>query len=380
MKDHITYKERFQKSFVLIIVIAYGLGFIALIGGFLDALLLAAVFSGILYPLYLLFQRVSGGRNALASILTLLVSLMVIIVPLLFLLGLVAEQAIGVTEMVRPWIEKQMDSATINNPALPDWLPFVDKLAPYTEEISAKVAEIAGKTGMIFASNLARVSEGTAVFFLNLFVMLYAMYFFLISGPKLMNKILSYVPLTKFDKQKMIKVGLSVSRATVKGTLMIGIIQGMLGGIGFAVAGVGASVFWGAVMAILSVLPGIGAMLVWIPAVLYLFIIGNSIAGIGLFIWCAVVVGTADNFLRPALVGRDAQMPDLLILLSTLGGLALFGASGLVLGPILAALFMAVLTIYSTVFADWLYIDQVFTEAPSGERNEQPISSPQNGD
>ncbi len=335
-------------------VITYGLGFIALIGGFLEALLLAAVFSGILYPLYLWFQRVSGGRNALASILTLLVSLMVIIVPLLFLLGLVAEQATGVTEMVRPWIEKHVDSATINNPTLPDWLPFVDKLAPYTEEISAKVAEIAGKTGMIFASNLARVSEGAAVFFLNLFVMLYAMYFFLIKGPTLMNKILSYVPLTKLDKQKMIEVGLSVSRATVKGTLIIGIIQGMLGSIGFAVAGVGASVFWGAVMAILSVLPGIGAMLVWIPAVLYLFIIGNSIAGIGLFIWCAVVVSTADNFLRPVLVGRDAQMPDLLILLSTLGGLALFGASGLVLGPILAALFMAVLTIYSTVFADWL--------------------------
>jgi predicted PurR-regulated permease PerM len=380
MKDQITYKERFQKSFVLVMVITYGLGFIALIGGFLEALLLAAVFSGILYPLYLWFQRVSGGRNALSSILTLLVSLMVIIVPLLFLLGLVAEQAIGVTEMVRPWIERHIDSSTINNLTLPEWVPFVDKLAPYTDEISAKIAEIAGKTGMIFASNLARVTEGAAVFFLNLFVMLYAMYFFLIKGPTLMNKILSYVPLMKFDKQKMIEVGLSVSRATVKGTLMIGIVQGMLGSIGFAVAGIASSVFWGAVMAILSVLPGIGAMLVWVPAIAYLLITGNSIAGIGLFVWCAVVVSTADNFLRPVLVGRDAQMPDLLILLSTLGGLALFGASGLVLGPILAALFMAVLTIYSTVFADWLELDQVPKEIASGERNEQPISSPQNGD
>ena len=112
-----------------------------------------------------------------------------------------------------------------------------------------------------------------------------------------MNKILSYVPLTKIDRQKMIEVGLSVSRATVKGTLIIGIVQGMLGGIGFAVAGIGSSVFWGAVMAILSVLPGIGAMFVWGPAVVYLLITGNSIAGLGLLYWRAAVVGTVDNFL-----------------------------------------------------------------------------------
>ena len=361
-------------------VIVYGIGFIALIGNFFEALLLAAIFSTIIYPLYLWFQRISGGRNSLASILTLLVSLLVIIVPLLLLLGLVAEQAIGVAEMVRPWIELHIDSSTINNPTLSDWLPFADKLAPYTDEISVKITEIAGKIGMIFASSLARLSEGTAIFFLNLFVMLYATYFFLISGPALMNKILSYVPLTKIDRQKMIEVGLSVSRATVKGTLIIGIVQGMLGGIGFAVAGIGSSVFWGAVMAIVSILPGIGAMLVWGPAVVYLLITGNSIAGIGLLVWCAAVVGTVDNVLRPILVGRDAQMPDLLILLSTLGGLSLFGASGLVLGPILAALFMTVLTIYSTVFADWLELDQVLEEAPSGERNEQLIVSPQDGD
>ena len=168
--------------------------------------------------------------------------------------------------------------------------------------------------------------------------MLYAMFFFLVSGPTLMDKILGYLPLTKGDKEKMIEVGLSVSRATIKGTLIIGIIQGTLGGIGFAVAGIGSAVFWGAVMAVLSVLPGIGATLVWAPAVIYLLLSGKTIAGICLLIYCAGVVGTIDNFLRPMLVGRDSEMPDLLILLSTLGGLALFGASGLVLGPILAAL------------------------------------------
>jgi len=151
-----------------------------------------------------------------------------------------------------------------------------------------------------------------------------------------------------------LQVGLSVSRATIKGTLIIGIIQGTLGGIGFAVAGIGSAVFWGALMAILSVLPGIGSALVWVPGVIYLLLTGNVVAGVLLAAWCAGVVGTIDNVLRPILVGRDTEMPDLLILLSTLGGLSLFGASGLVLGPVLAALFMTVLAIYSRVFAEYL--------------------------
>ena len=192
------------------------------------------------------------------------------------------------------------------------------------------------------------------VFFLNLFVMLYAMFFFLISGPQLVRTIMGYAPLSQEDRQKMLQVGLSVSRATIKGTLIIGIIQGALGGIGFAVAGIGSAVFWGALMAILSVLPGIGSALVWVPGVIYLLLTGNMVAGLLLAAWCAGVVGTIDNVLRPILVGRDTEMPDLLILLATLGGLGLFGATGLVLGPVLAALFITVLAIYSRVFADYV--------------------------
>jgi len=110
------------------------------------------------------------------------------------------------------------------------------------------------------------------VFFLNLFIMLYSMFFFLMSGPQLIQVIMSYLPLSQGDRDKMLQVGLSVSRATINGTLIIGFIQGTLGGIGFAVAGIGSAVFWGAVMAVLSVLPGIGATLVWAPAVAYLLL------------------------------------------------------------------------------------------------------------
>ena len=358
MNTAIDPRDRFRKGFVLVMTLAYASMFFAMIGGFIMALLLAAVFSGIVYPLYTWLQNAWGGRTTLASLMTLLISVVAIVVPLMLLLGLVAEQALEVTEEVKPWIEQQLDESSQGADAVPSWIPFADDIEPYREKITTKLAEFAGNLGVYLAASLGKLTQGTVVFFLNLFVMLYAMFFFLISGPALIETIMGYTPLSQSDKQKMLQVGLSVSRATVKGTLVIGVIQGTLGGIGFAVAGIEAAVFWGAIMAVLSVLPGIGATLVWAPAVVYLLLSGETLAGVGLLLWSAGVVGTIDNFLRPILVGRDTEMPDLLILLSTLGGLALFGASGLVLGPILAALFMTILAIYSRVFADWLHPDQ----------------------
>lgn len=358
MNTKILGKEQFRKSFVLVLTIGYAIAFVALIGGFLQSLLLAAVFSGIVYPMYIWFLKITKGHSSLASLLTLFISLLGIVIPLVFLLDLIAEQAISITEIVKPWLQNQLSGPSSFGDSLPSWLPFADRLAPYSEEITAKLAQLAGQAGGMIAASLALLSEGAAVFFLQLFVMLYAMYFFLLNGPELTEKFMGYGPLTKSDKEKMVKVGLSVSRATVKGTLVIGVIQGMLGGIGFFFAGIDAAIFWAAVMAVLSVLPGIGSMLVWLPVVLFLLFTGDMVAGVVLFAWCAGIVGTVDNFLRPLLVGRDTEMPDLLILLSTLGGIGLFGVSGLVLGPILAALFMTVLTIYSTVFEDWLRLDE----------------------
>ena len=358
MNTAIETRERFRKGFVLVMTLAYASMFFVMISGFVMALLLAAVFSGIAYPLFSKLEKMWGGRKTLASFMTLLISSVVIVVPLLLLLGVISEQAVKITEEVKPWIEQQIDNPVNAEYEIPSWIPFADKIELHRDKISAKLAEFAGETGVYLATGLGKLSQGTVAFFLNLFVMLYAMFFFLISGPALIEKIMGYAPLSQSDKQKMIQVGLSVSRATVKGTFIIGIIQGALGGLGLAVAGIEEAVFWGAIMAVLSILPGIGATLIWAPAVIYLLISGETMVGLGLLVWSAGVVGTIDNFLRPLLVGRDTEMPDLLILLSTLGGLGLFGVSGIVLGPILAALFMTVLAIYSRVFADWLNLDQ----------------------
>ena len=146
----------------------------------------------------------------------------------------------------------------------------------------------------------------------------------------------------------------SITRATVKGTLVIGAIQGALAGVAFWVAGIDGAALWGTIMTILSIIPGIGAPLVWVPVVIVLFLNGQYLTATLLLVWCAAVVGTIDNFLRPVLVGRDAKMPDLLILIGTLGGLFLFGPIGFIVGPIICGLFLTVWDIYGATFKEVL--------------------------
>jgi predicted PurR-regulated permease PerM len=146
----------------------------------------------------------------------------------------------------------------------------------------------------------------------------------------------------------------SVTRATLKGPLVIGVIQGGLAGVAFALVGIQGALFWGTIMAVLSIIPAVGAAIVWIPAVIYLLGTGQIAAGLGLLVWCGLVVGSSDNVLRPILVGKDTKMPDFLVLLSTLGGIGVCGALGVIIGPIVAALFLTVWELYGEAFRDVL--------------------------
>ena len=213
---------------------------------------------------------------------------------------------------------------------------------------------MAKSAGGFLVAGATQLTAGTANFILNLFVMLYAMFYFLRDGRVILEKILYYTPLNHEDEVRVLERLTSVTRATIQGTLVIGIIQGALAGIGFWVAGLDGAAFWGTIMVVLSIVPGIGAAIVWVPAVIYLFVVGQSLTATLLLIWCAAVVGTVDNLLRPALVGKDAKMPDLLILIGTLGGLFLFGPIGFIIGPLICGLFLTVWDIYGTTFKDIL--------------------------
>jgi predicted PurR-regulated permease PerM len=194
----------------------------------------------------------------------------------------------------------------------------------------------------------------TVSFLFKLFLFIYTVFYFLMDGERLLRRILHYIPLEQEDERRMLHMFLSVSRATFRGVLFIGLAQGILAGLALAVAGVPSAVFWGTLMVVLSMIPGGGTGIVWLPASIYLIATDRVAAGVGVILFCALVVGSLDNVLRPRLVGRDAQMHNLLILFSILGGLILFGMVGLLVGPILGALLVMVWELYGVVFRDVL--------------------------
>jgi predicted PurR-regulated permease PerM len=344
--------ERFRRAFLLILVGAISLGFLMMIRPFIMPLLLAAIFAGLSYPLQRWVSRLLGGRSALGSAMTILLLLFVVVAPLLFFLGIVAGQAGEITQSISPWLQERI--AERRTAGLGAQIPLPDFLVPYQSQIFAKLGELTSVIGQYFFNSLTAATRGTAAFILSLFVMLYAMFFFFRDGRALLSRILYYVPLHTEDELRMVEKFVSITRATIKGSLVIGILQGSLAGVAFAVAGVPAAAFWGTLMAVLSIIPGLGTALIWIPAAGWLYVSGETGVAIGLSAWCVIVVGMVDNVVRPSLVGRDTQMSDLMIMLSTLGGLLFFGAPGLIIGPILAGLFVTVWEIYGEAFALYL--------------------------
>lgn len=353
MTDKTLDPVKFRAAFLLLLVIAISWLFLAMIRPFITALFLGAIFSGLAYPAYRRFLGWFKGRKSAASLVTLVLFVLLILGPLGAFMGIVTNQAVQVSQSVGPWVQQQMGQPDQFD-RLIERLPFAEAIAPYSDQIQQKAAELAGTLGGFVVRSLAAVTRGTVQVLFLLFVMLYAMFFFLKDGRAVLGRILYYMPLSSDDEQRMLDKFVSVTRAMVKGTLLIGIVQGALAGAGFAVVGIPAAAFWGTVMAVLSIVPGVGTALVWGPAVIYLLAVGQTGAGVGLAIWCGAVVGTVDNLMRPWLVGRDTKMPDLLILLGTLGGLFLLGAAGVLIGPIVAALFITVWELYGDCFHDLL--------------------------
>ena len=356
-----------SKAVLLVLVAVITLTFLSMIKAFIMAVLLAGIFSSLVHPVYRRLTRWGGGHRSAASIVTLAMVVLVIILPLGLLLGVVTSEAIKVGESASPWIQDKL-----NNPdEVIVWLqglPYYDRIAPYEDDILTRAGQMVGVVSKFLINNLSHATAGTVQFLFLLMIMLYSMYFFLMDGGKLIDLILYYIPLEDREERRLLDKFSSVTRATLKGTAVIGVLQGGLAGLAFAVVGIPGAVFWGTLMAVLSVIPGIGTGLIWVPAVTILIVGGSLAKGIGLAIFCGLIVGSIDNVVRPRLVGKDTQMPDLLIMLGTLGGIMMFGALGLILGPIVAALLVTVWEIYVVVFKDVLPAGRVsVTEGVPGE-------------
>jgi predicted PurR-regulated permease PerM len=354
-------REKFHRVFILLLAVVVSAAFLYMIRGFVVTVLMAAIFSGLAHPLYRGLLRGVRGRRAPAAVLTLLTLLVLVVLPLVAFMGLVATEAVSISQSVTPWVRDHLQEPGEISRLL-DRIPYAaqiqEQVQAYSAQIIEKLGQLAGRVSSLLVNSLSAATKGTVGFLFQLFIMVYAMFFFLVGGRGALDKAMLYVPLPDRDKELLLDKFVSVARATIKGTFVVGLVQGGLAGLAFAVVGIQGAAFWGTIMVVLSIIPGIGTALVWVPAVIYLFAVGQTASAVGLAVWCALVVGTVDNFLRPKLVGGDTRMPDLLILLSTFGGLSLFGAVGLVLGPIIAALFIAVWRIYGEAFGELLRTEE----------------------
>lgn len=342
-----------NKFVVIMMVIFISAVFISMIKSFLMAIFLAGISSALVRPVYVKLNKRMNGRIHLSAFITLTLVMIVVVLPLAGLTGVVTNQAIKVSQSVMPWIKAQLNEPGAYT-ALLEKIPYYDMVVEHRETILQKAGEMVGYISQFLINNLSSVTMGAANFLFMLFVWLYAMYFFLLDGDKLLDRILYYLPMKDEDEELMLERFTSVARATLKGSAVIGILQGGLAGLAFWVAGIPSSTFWGVIMVVLSVIPNVGTSIVWVPATIILAINGSVGTAVGLFAFCAVIVGSVDNLIRPILVGKDTQMHELMIFLGTLGGIFMFGITGIVIGPIIAALFVTIWEIYGQAFADIL--------------------------
>ncbi len=353
--DVIADRRSLQRLFILVLALGVSLIFLWMIRGFLGALFLAAVIALFLMPVENRLSVWLGGRRNLAGALVLLLAVFLVLIPLGVVLAIVTDQAVDISGVLIPWIQTQVTALRTDGiEALPDWVPFKEVLAPYQQQITQQLAEFAATAGGFFVSALRSATSGTLGFFLNMVVLLFGLFFFLTQGDRLSERGLALLPMPAEDRELLAQRTLSTIRATVKGTFVIALIQGVLTGMALWLAGVPGAAFWATVTAVLSIIPGVGPPLVWGPAGIWLIATGNYLEGGLLLAWGALVVGVIDNLLRPSLVGKDSKLSDLMVLISTLGGLTLFGPIGIILGPVIAALFASVWYLYAQTYAPLL--------------------------
>jgi predicted PurR-regulated permease PerM len=355
-------------SFLLLVALTT-LAFLALIGGFLMPVFWAAVLATVFFPLQSRYVVALRGRRSLAALTTMLTIIALVVVPL-FLVGLaMSREAVD--------LHDQITSGAIDLQAP---LRFLRRITPLASDYLGRFGvDVEGLTQRLTASAVA-VSQFIAARALGIgqdvlritalfFLMLYILFFFLRDGRQLVATLIRVLPLGDMRERQLLAKFAEVSLATIKGTLVVGVVQGAIGAVLFWALGIPAPVFWGTLMAVFSVLPAVGPGLVWLPAAVILLGMGQIVKGIILMAAGVLVIGLVDNVLRPILVGRDTQMPDYLVLLATLGGLAVFGVSGFVIGPVLAALFLVVWEMFAQEYAERTTMHGERATAEAGEAN-----------
>jgi predicted PurR-regulated permease PerM len=334
---------------LIVLLVAVSLGFAAILWPFYGAILWATVLAIVFAPLYRRLLRDMGGRRNIAALVGMLIIVTMVILPLTLTAASLLQEATSLYETIEAGQTDfgQFIQQVVN--ALPTWATdILDRLGlSNLSEIQQRVSSALVQGSKFLAAQALSIGKGTANFVISLFIMLYLLFFFLRDGSALAKRIKDAIPLPPEQKRALFTKFTIVIRAMFKGTLLVAIVQGALGGLIFWFLGIHAPVLWGVVMGLFSLVPALGAAVVWLPTAIYFLATGSIWEGIVLIAFGAFVIGLVDNLLRPFLVGKDTELPDYLVLISTLGGIAMFGLNGFVIGPVIGAMFIAVWDIFS---------------------------------
>ncbi len=331
-----------QRVFLwFVVVVSLAMAWIVL--PFFSAILWGIVATIVFWPIHRrLVARMPKRRNIAATI-SLTLIFLVVILPALGVGSLLLEQAIGVYESLRT---RQIDLgkilADIRGTLPTSVMNMLDRFGfGDVASIEAKLVVAANDAAQVVASQAVQFGQGAARFFISLSVMLYLTFFLLRDGATITRRIGERVPLADGQRRDLFEKFTTVVRATIKGSVVVAIVQGFVGGVAFWLIGIPAALLWGVVMGVFSLVPAVGTGLVWVPFTIYLLATGSLWQGAVLAFTGFFIIASVDNVLRPLLVGADTRMPDYVVLISTLGGISVFGFGGIVVGPMIAALFIA---------------------------------------
>ena len=333
-----------ERKFFLWLLTAVTLAFAWILWPYFGAVFWGAVLAIVFAPLFRRLSAALRGRRTLAALATLALIMLIVILPLALIGVALVDEATTVFQRIR---SGDLDFARYFEQivaALPSWFGgWLDRVGlGNLAALQQKLAGALTQGSQLIAQRALDIGQNTFDIVVSFFVAMYLLFFLLRDGAGLARTVRDAIPLDAAHKRDLFTKFITVIRATVKGNILVAIAQGALGGLAFWFLGVHAPVLWAVLMAFLSLLPAIGAGLIWLPVALYLLATGAVWQGVGLIVFGVVVIGLVDNLLRPLLVGKDTKMPDYVVLISTIGGMAIFGLNGFVIGPVIAAMFIAV--------------------------------------
>ena len=337
-----------HKAFLLLLALVT-VAFCWLLIPFYGAVFWAVILAIIFQPMQAMFERRFGlGSNAAAAM-TVLVCIVIAIIPMAVILGALVNEAARLVQSIQ---SGAYDTSTLVRDAqamLPDWVQRQLERFGIGEDLEAmrdRFIDALQQIGQLLATRALTLGQNTLRFIASTGIMLYVLFFLFRDGRGIGRSIRDSMPLTPEYNRALLVRFAAVVRATVKGNIVIAVIQGTIGGVAFWALGIQGALLWGALMVLLSLLPAVGAAIVWVPAAVYLFVIGSTGKALILVAIGGGVIAVVDNLLRPVLVGKDTRLPDYVILVSTVGGLSIFGINGFVIGPLIAALFISAWTIF----------------------------------